>query len=214
MLPAGDQKLVQILDLALMDAGLRSGDWLVCHPGCTQCCIGAFAINQLDAERLRAGLDELTRTDPARSAALVLRVHESIERLSHNFPGDALTGLLYTSDEAQARFEEFANDEPCAVLDPATGLCDLYTHRPVACRVFGPPVRARSGTEDGLGICELCYDGATEEEIAACEMVVDPDGFQAQLLGELAKGNTRSDEERLTLVAFALARRDASDLSQ
>lgn len=214
MLPAGDQKLVQILDSALIDAGRRSGDWLVCHPGCTQCCIGAFAINQLDAERLRAGLDELTRTDPVRSAALVQRVHESIERLSHNFPGDARTGLLDTSDEAQARFEEFANDEPCAVLDPATGLCDLYTHRPVACRVFGPPVRARSGAEDGLGICELCYHGATEEEIAACEMVVDPDGFQAQLLRELAQGNTRGDEERLTLVAFALAQRDASDLPQ
>lgn len=208
MLPAGDQKLVQILDLALGDVGRRSGDWLVCHPGCTQCCIGVFSINQLDAERLRAGLDELTRTDPVRSAALVQRVQESIDRLSHNFPGDAVTGLLDTSDEAQARFEEFANDEPCAVLDPTTGFCDLYTHRPVACRVFGPPVRSRSGTEGGLGICELCYHGATEEEIAACEMVVDPDGIEAQVLGELAQGNRRGDEERLTLVAFALARRD------
>jgi hypothetical protein len=59
-----------------------------------------------------------------------------------------------------------------------------------------------------LGICELCYHGATEEEIAACEMVVDPDGIEAQVLGELAQGNRRGDEERLTLVAFALARRD------
>ncbi len=27
-------------------------------------------------------------------------------------------------------FEDFANDEPCPVLDPKTGTCDLYTARP------------------------------------------------------------------------------------
>jgi NitT/TauT family transport system permease protein len=48
MLPPGDQQLVQIVDAALADTARRSGDWLVCHPGCTQCCIKAFAINQLD----------------------------------------------------------------------------------------------------------------------------------------------------------------------
>jgi Fe-S-cluster containining protein len=218
MLPAGDQKLVQILDVALADAARRSGDWLVCHPGCTQCCTGVFSIHQLDAERLRTGLDELTRNDPARAAALLQRVHASIDRLSPNFPGDSVTGLLDTSDEAQARFEEFANDEHCAVLDPVTGLCDLYAYRPVACRVFGPPVRSRSGPEDGLGICELCYHGATAEEIAGCEMVVDPDGIEAQLLRELAEGSsapgsedTSGDEQKLTLVAFALARRDSHE---
>jgi Fe-S-cluster containining protein len=215
MLPAGDQKLVQILDVALADSAQRSGDWLVCHPGCTQCCIGVFSINQLDAERLRSGLDELARNDPARAAALVERVQSSIERLALSFPGDPVTGLLDTSDEAQAQFEEFANDEPCPVLDPVTGLCDLYAYRPVACRVFGPPVRSRSGPEDGLGICELCYHGATGEQIAACEMVVDPDGLETQLLRELAKDssarrseNTSGDEQKLTLVPFALAQRD------
>ena len=80
----------------------------------------------------------------------------------------------------EARFDSFANDEPCAALDPLTGLCDLYSSRPVTCRVFGPPVRS----EQGLGICELCYHGATPEEIAACEMPVDPDGLEAALIEE------------------------------
>ncbi len=30
---------------------------------------------------------------------------------------------------------------PCPALDPATGHCDLYVHRPITCRTFGPPVR-------------------------------------------------------------------------
>ncbi len=66
MVPAGDAQLVQIVDGALAETGRRSGDWLVCRPGCTQCCVGVFAIHQLDAGRLEQGLAELTAGDPAR----------------------------------------------------------------------------------------------------------------------------------------------------
>ncbi len=65
--PSGDRKLVQIIDSALAEAARKSGEWLVCRPGCTQCCMGPFAINQLDAERLRHGLGELETRDPQRA---------------------------------------------------------------------------------------------------------------------------------------------------
>jgi Fe-S-cluster containining protein len=77
-------------------------------------------------------------------------------------------------------FSDFANDEPCPALDPVTGNCELYESRPMTCRVFGPPVRS----EDGLGVCELCFHGATNEEIAACEMKPDPDDLESGLLEE------------------------------
>ncbi len=196
MLPSGDTRLVQIVDTALADTARRSGDWLVCKPGCTQCCIGVFAIHQLDAARLQQGLQELTASDPERARSVRERARRSVERLAEDFPGDSVTGLL---DPAQdARFEDFANDEPCAALDPRTGLCDLYLSRPMTCRVFGPPVRS----EQGLGVCELCYHGATEEQIAACEMPVDPEGLEAQLLEEFEQS---SGKHGRTLVAFALA---------
>jgi Fe-S-cluster containining protein len=198
MLPKGDHKLVQILDAALADTARRSGDWLVCKPGCTQCCVGVFAIDQLDAERLQQGLEELARTEPERAQSIRERAQRSVERLTPSFPGDPIMGLLDPSEEAEARFEDFANDEPCAALDPATGLCDLYLHRPVTCRVFGPPVRS----QEGLGVCELCYHGATEEQIAACEMPVDPEGLAAKLLQEFEQS---SGKHGRTLVAFALA---------
>ena len=196
-LPPGDQKLVQIIDAALADTARRSGEWLVCKPGCTQCCMGAFAINQLDALRLQQGLAELEVTDPARAAQVRNRARASIARLSRDFPGNPQTGILDEGETAEALFEEFANDEPCPVLDPQTGMCDLYAARPLTCRVFGPPVQS----EGGLGVCELCYHGASEEEIAACEMTVDPEEMEPALLDELERSTSRRGR---TIVAFAL----------
>ncbi|MDT8067575.1 MAG: YkgJ family cysteine cluster protein [Terriglobia bacterium] len=197
-LPAADRRLVQIVDAALADATRRSGHWLVCRPGCTQCCIGVFAINQLDALRLQHGLADLQRTDPARAARVRERVDESASRLACNFPGDPGTGVLRRDAESLARFEDFANDEPCPALDPATGLCDLYSSRPLTCRSFGPPVH----TQGGLGICELCFQGASEREIAACELQVDPDGLESKILRRIG---SNPDEPVQTIVTFALS---------
>ena len=176
----------------------KSGDWLVCRPGCTPCCIGVFAINPLDALRLRQGLADLEARDPERAGRIRERVRESVARLSRSFPGDPTTGLLDEGVEAERRFADFANDEPCPVLDPETGFCDLYESRPMTCRVFGPPVR--SG--DGLGVCELCFQGASEEEIVACEMKPDPEDLESDLLSELEKSTGARGE---TIVAFCLA---------
>jgi Fe-S-cluster containining protein len=192
-----DGELVQIIDAALSDAASRSGEWLVCRPGCTQCCVGVFAINQLDAERLRGGLAELRSREPTRAEALKSRVRDSVARLVEDLPGDAATGLLGDDEDSQQRFAEFANDEVCPVLDPATGLCDLYAARPMTCRVFGPPVKS----DDGLGVCELCFVGASDEEIAAAEMIVDPDGIEAEVLREVEE---RTGLRGNTIVAFAL----------
>lgn len=197
MLPHGDAQLVQIVDAATADAARRAGGWLRCAPGCTQCCIGVFAISQLDAERLRAGLADLERSDPQRAVALRRRAQEAIDRLKPDFPGDARTGVL--DPEQSEAFEGFANDEPCPVLDPATGLCDLYEARPMTCRVFGPPVR----TEEGLGVCELCFVGATTEEVAAAEVHLDCDELEAALTREAESGGVHGE----TIVAWALLRR-------
>jgi Fe-S-cluster containining protein len=198
MFPSGDTRLVQIIDAALADTAHRSGDWLVCRPGCTQCCVGVFPIHGLDAARLRRGLLELEAKDPERARSVRRRARLSVARLSEGFPGDPATGLLEDSESAEARFEDFANDEPCAALDPQTGLCDLYLSRPMTCRVFGPPVRS----EQGLGVCELCYHGASEDQIAACEMVIDPEGLETQLLQDFEQSTGTHGR---TLVAFALA---------
>ena len=152
-LPVGDSQLVQIMDAALTDAARRAGEWLACRPGCTQCCHGAFAINALDAARLRAGMRTLRAADLHKAEAIEQRAKAWIAEFGPEFPGDVATGVLGTSEEEQARFEEFANDAACPALNPATGLCDVYEWRPLTCRVFGPPVRMGRG--EALGCCEF-----------------------------------------------------------
>jgi len=196
-LPARDAELVQIMDASLAEAAGRAGSFLACRIGCTQCCHGAFAINALDAARLRAGMTALRAANPALAAEIERRALAWLTDYGPNFPGDRDSGLLGSSSEDQARFEDFANDAACPALDPATGRCDVYAWRPMTCRVFGPPVRAtgEDGAE-GLGHCELCFIGATPERVAACEMPV-PHDLEAELLDEIG---SPAD----TVVAFAL----------
>lgn len=195
-IPSGDRELVQIVDAALAAASRRAGEWLACHIGCTQCCYGAFAINALDAARLHQAMIALRAAEPALAARIERRAQVWIEQHGPVFPGDLSTGRLGESEADQERFEDFANEAACPALDPATGRCDVYAARPMTCRVFGPPVRMGDG--DALGHCALCFHGATDAEVRACEMAV-PHDLEAVLVKELG-------ETSETVVAFALLR--------
>jgi len=139
-----DRELIQIVDAAMAEAVRKSGAWIACKPGCMECCLGTFPITPLDAARLRSGLDELEFSDPLRAAAVRKRAIEYRD-----------TG---------------SDDEPCPALDPEGGTCDLYAWRPLTCRTFGPPLHFRG---EAIAVCELCFDGATPEQIAACEVEID-----------------------------------------
>jgi Fe-S-cluster containining protein len=152
-----DAQLIQIVDAAFAQGALKSGPWVVCRAGCNDCCLGPFEITPLDAMRLAAGLSELQQSDPARAASLLDRAR------------------AYPDDETD-------DDIPCPALDPQTGLCDLYAFRPITCRSFGPAVRIGNS----IGACDLCYHGASDEEIAACAVEVDPSQLEQRLLDQLA----------------------------
>jgi Fe-S-cluster containining protein len=83
------------------------------------------------------------------------------------------------------------------VLDPQTGMCDLYEWRPVTCRVFGLPLH----TEEGIGVCELCFDGADEQEILAAELSTGWSTEEEQLNRQLEQ---QLGMEGATTIAFAL----------
>jgi Fe-S-cluster containining protein len=176
---ATDQ-LVQIVDQAMAEAVRKSGSWLACRIGCHECCLGPFPITQLDGLRLRAGLAELETREPERAARVLGRASASVERLRREFPENPVEAVL--------ALEEAAGDEPCPALDPETGACDLYVARPITCRMFGPAVREPGG--GSVSVCHLCFQGATDEEIAACAVEIDP----------VTCEESRED----TIVAFAL----------
>ncbi len=171
----------------MAEAVRKSGPWLACRPGCAECCIGPFAITELDSVRLREGLAELERRDPERAGRVRARAVETVHRWRRDYPGDTLRRVLEEDDAAE--------NDLCPALDPETRTCDLYSARPVTCRTFGPAVRFGA---ESLAVCELCYQGASTEEIAACEVVVDPENLEGHLLEKF--GNPGE-----TTVAFALA---------
>lgn len=185
-----DRRLLRVVDEALSEAARRAGPHLACRPGCTECCHGPFPINKLDALRLREGLAELAVRDPERAAAVRQRAEEQLPLLREGFPGDPETGVVTDDDEA---YFTHHGGLPCPVLDPQTGRCDLYAHRPLTCRTFGPPVRIG---EEALPPCRLCFLGAGEETVEACRVELDPEGLEDRLLDRLG------DEE--TLIAFGL----------
>ena len=64
----------------------------------------------------------------------------------------------------------------------------------------GPSV-VRCGA-DAVGVCELCFVGASDEEIAACEVEADVEDLESALLKELEQATGARGQ---TIVAFALA---------
>lgn len=194
-----DRRLLQVVDGALAEAtrlaATSDGSWLACRPGCTECCHGPFPINRLDILRLRRGLAE---SDPKRAQAIVERARDQLPLLRQDFPGDPQTGVLSNDEEAADPFFIRHGDLPCPVLDPRTGHCELYAHRPLTCRTFGPPVRIG---ETVLPPCRLCFQGAAQETIDGCRVEPDPHGLEDRLLARLG------DDE--TLIAFALAAPDS-----
>ena len=199
---ASADQLIQIVDAALASAAERSGPHLVCRPGCTQCCHGVFPISQQDAARLRGGLAALDLSDLAKARRIRARVADSLTRIAPLFPGSRDTGILseyYEDSPLFADEDSIGDNEPCPVLDLEHGTCDLYEHRPILCRTFGPPMRT---AEDNLATCELCFIHATTEEIAACEL--DPT-IPAQEESSNEAYNASHSLHGQTLIAYALA---------
>lgn len=200
-----DAELLRILDQGFARSAAAAGEHLVCKPACTQCCHGAFRINALDAARLRAGMTELRATHLALAATLTARASQWLADHAEDFPGDAHTGILGTSEGDLDAFEEFAPDAPCPALNPSTGLCDLYAWRPMTCRIFGPPVRVNpedyGGTSDDVPAfahCELCFTSATEDDIRSSEIQVPH-----QIEDELNRA-IDGDKAEASVVAFAI----------
>ncbi len=191
-----DRELLKVIDDAWSEAARRAGDHLACRVGCTACCHGPFPISALDARRLRRGLAELSTREPERAAVISRRAHAQNER----FCSEVLDGEAIDSAEETTAIESICErhgDLPCPALDVESGRCELYEHRPLTCRTFGPPTRFG---DDLLPPCDLCFVGASEEEIEAARVEPDPEDLEGRILRTLPEG------ERETLIAFALGR--------
>jgi Fe-S-cluster containining protein len=155
-------------------------------------------VNLLDARRLQRGLEVLALRDPERAEAVRRRAGRAVKRLARDFPGDPSTGLFGGDEEAEEGFCARHGARRCPALDPATGRCDVYEWRPLACRTMGPPVRL-GGVN--LAACPYCFGPASPEEVEHCRAVLDPEGREDVLLDAL---EAREDRRGETIIPFAL----------
>jgi Fe-S-cluster containining protein len=192
-----DAALLARLEEALADAARAAGDRLDHRRGCPACCIGPFPITALDARRLARGLKELEARAPERADAVRARARAAAAEMAASFPGDPKTGILTDDEAAEERFCEEWAERPCPALDPDSGRCELYAHRPLSCRSYGLPVRI--GSQD-LPACALCFQG-TDEDAELCRARLDRQGEEGALLDQPATRGIRGE----TIVAFAMA---------
>ena len=192
-----DRALLAAVHEALSQGQQALADRLDFGRGCPRCCYGPFPINVLDARRLRRGLAELSARAPERAAAVVRRARAQAERIAPAFPGSS--AVLNDDDDAVEAFCARFAAEPCPVLDGATGRCELYAARPIACRTFGPPVHI--GTQD-LPPCDWCFTGTPDGRGATRRRTSIPTDARTRCSRASRPRASAGD----TVIALALAR--------
>ncbi len=105
--------------------------------------------------------------------------------------------MLAEGEAAEERFADFADDDVRpSIRKQARATFMPRVPSPAACSA------RRCAASDGVGACELCFQGASDEEIAACEVEIDPDCLESALLEELERTTGARGQ---TIVAFVLA---------
>ena len=195
---AEDDRLLEAVDAACGLAEGRAGERLDYRRACPACCLGPFPINRLDVLRLQRGLAALAGQDPPAAQAIVRAAQREVAVLAADFPGDGARGVLVDNEDGRDGFFARHGARPCPALDLRSGRCQLYAHRPLTCRTFGPPVHL--GGRD-LEACRPCFRGSADDE-NACRVAPDAAGLEDDILDRLeAEEGDRGE----TIIAYALA---------
>lgn len=155
--------LLDRVDAWYGEAKAAAGDKLPCAKGCRDCCLGLFDVTLADAELLREGL---AKAEPSVRKDIQARASEIMSRLRAVFRGLGEDFDGWTEKDIDAVCDELGEVE-CPVLGPA-GECRLYEHRPLTCRLCGPPLVDRSGRVVHPEGCPKCTLTAADALPFAC----------------------------------------------
>lgn len=128
---------------------------ICCARGCAQCCRGLFDISLLDAWVLRQGFEGLPASTQRQIEARALA---RLAELQQRWPELKPPYLLNTL--ADDGWMEMPEDDPtpCPLLS-TEGLCLVYQHRPLTCRLHGLPNVDHSGEIFADHYCTLNFPG-------------------------------------------------------
>ncbi|MDD2500369.1 MAG: YkgJ family cysteine cluster protein [Geobacter sp.] len=136
------QELLFEVDTWFTGCSLVAGNQIACQRGCSACCRGLFDITLLDARLLRDGFEQL----PQNVQQVVLAAaQQNIAGIRNRWPDFDQPYLFNSYPEEEWDLVMPEEDEtPCPLLGQ-DGLCLVYKHRPMTCRLNGIPMVDTSG---------------------------------------------------------------------
>ncbi|MGA7826166.1 MAG: YkgJ family cysteine cluster protein [Geobacteraceae bacterium] len=134
--------LLKSVDLWFAGSAALAGTAVQCGKGCSSCCRGLFDITLLDAYHLRQGIEALA---PVIQKKVLSRMSSQIRSLRLAWPEISPPYIInILTEEELYRLMPEADPTPCPLLGE-NGLCLVYEHRPMTCRLHGIPLIDTSG---------------------------------------------------------------------
>ena len=158
-------RLLQEVDSWFAGCVQRHEGLIRCARGCSSCCRGLFDITLLDALYMRSGFNLLS--DDIQNS-IRLKAKAQLEPLAARWPAFRAPWILNPIPETEWDDMMPEDDEtPCPLLSE-TGVCLVYAHRPMTCRLNGIPLIDLSGEELFDDWCTLNFvdsDPLTAEDL-------------------------------------------------
>lgn len=111
-------------------------DLVLCKPGCTDCCYALFDLTLVEALYINEKFNEAF-TGEAREK--MLEKANKADRQIYKLKREAYQATKEGKDETAVVEEMGKKRIQCPLLND-NDLCDLYPHRPLACRIYGVPL--------------------------------------------------------------------------
>ncbi len=122
-------------------------DLVLCKAGCTDCCYALFDLTLVEALYLNSKFNQAFTGEDRE--AMIEKANKS-DRQIYRLKKEAYKAAQEGQDETSVVEDMAKKRIRCPLLND-TDLCDLYAHRPLACRIYGVPL-AIGGTGRTCGL--------------------------------------------------------------
>lgn len=145
--------LVKLVDEAFVRVKNEYGDLVKCEKGCSDCCFAIFDITFIEAIYINHHFNQKYQGGSSRYDMIerANRADRKLYKLKKKAQGEIAEGRDDLSVIGDMSLERVR----CPLLNLQDN-CDLYEHRPIACRVYGIPTSA-------MGMSHICGKTAFEE---------------------------------------------------